>query len=101
MAFDMYAGDAKESIEHHEEFIFVLATENSSRYPQLSALWDRFYDDPSLSPQQSNSLVHELIDLLTSNGGGVNKPLANLILRILPFFSRAFQGQTEVRCTSD
>lgn len=101
MAFDMYAGDAQERIGHHEEFIFDLLEEDSSRYPELSSIWDRFYDGPRLSSQQAGAIVHELIDLLASNGGAGNKQLASVVLRVLPFFSKAFRENAEVRCVSD
>jgi hypothetical protein len=47
------------------------------------------------------NVVHELLDLLASNGGTSNKPLASVVLRILPFFSMAYREQREVRCVGD
>lgn len=101
MAFDMYIADALESIGHHEEFIFTLVEQDELRYPQLTAIWDQFYDGPILSPSQAGVVVHELIDLLTANGGTSNKPLTSVVLRILPFFSKAYKTQSQVRCVSD
>lgn len=101
MAFDMYAGDRNESIGHHEEFLFSLAQEDEPRYPELIAVWHAFYSGPRISSSHAGALVHELIDLLSSNGGLANKPLANTVARLLPFFSMAYRTQQEVRCSSD
>lgn len=101
MAFEMYAGDTREVIGPQDEFIFLHVAKDPSRYPQLAAIWASFYDDPSVSPPQSGALVHELIDLLACHGGASNKPLTSVVVRLLVFFSMAFQEQTEVRCVSD
>ncbi|RYD82425.1 MAG: hypothetical protein EOP84_09430 [Verrucomicrobiaceae bacterium] len=101
MGFDMHAGDRRESIGHHEEFLFSLAQEDESRYPELLAVWHTFYNGPRISWSQAGALVHELIDLLSSNGGLASKPLANTVVRLLPFFSAAHRTQQEVRCSSD
>jgi len=101
VAFDMHAGDRRESIGHHEEFLFALAQENESRYPELLAVWHAFYNGPRISSSHAGALVHELIDLLSSNGGLANKPLATAVVRLLPFFSAAHRSQQEVRCSSD
>jgi hypothetical protein len=69
MAFDMFYDSNQECIGHHEEFLFSLAEVHHSRYPQLLKVWNSFYDDPCLSPHQAETIVHKLIDLLTSNGG--------------------------------
>ena len=76
MAFDMFAGDHHECIGHHEDFLLGLVGEDRARYPQLVSLRDAFYTSPRLSPRQAGALVHELIDLLSSNGGIANKALA-------------------------
>ncbi|MCL2340296.1 MAG: hypothetical protein FWC49_01165 [Proteobacteria bacterium] len=101
MAFDMYAGGQHESIGHHEEFLFGLAQENESRYPELVAIWQTLYAGPRISSAQAGALVHELIELLSSNGGLANKSLANLVVRLLPFFSMAYRARQEIRCSSD
>lgn len=101
MAFDMRAGDRRENIGHHEEFLFALAQENESHYPELLAVWNAFYSAPRISSADAGALVHELIDLLSSNGGLSNKPLANTVVRLLPFFSAAHRSQQEIRCSSD
>lgn len=99
--FDMHAGGARESIHHHEEFLFSLAAEHSSRYPVLLDIWESFYKDPRLHPDQAGNLVHELIELLSSNGGLSNKPLAITVSRLLPFFSTAYRNGETVLCNSD
>jgi hypothetical protein len=101
MAFDMFYDSNQECIGHHEEFLFSLAEVHHSRYPQLLIVWNSFYDDPCLSPHQAGTIVHELIDLLTSNGGLQNKPLAATVIRLLPFFSIAKKNEQEIRCSSD
>lgn len=101
MAFDLHAGGRREHIGHHEEFLFTLAQENESRYPELLAVWNAFYSGPRISSARAGAIVHELIDLLSSNGGLANKPLANTVVRLLPFFSAAYRSQQEVRCSSD
>ena len=69
MAFEMYFDDHHETIEHHEEFLFALIP-NSVIFPELSRLWQAFYDSPTLQPDQANQLVHELIQLLAHNDPG-------------------------------
>ncbi|MEJ6001230.1 hypothetical protein [Paucibacter soli] len=101
MAFDMFANGNHERIDHHEEFLFALAGENEARYPELLAVWERFYDDPHISARQAGVLVHELIELLTQNGGIANKPLAQVAARLLSFFSLAYKSNIEVTCSSD
>jgi len=101
VALDLYAGDVHESIHSHEEFLFTLASEQSTRYPVLLGVWDSFYKSPQLHPDQSGALVHELIELLSSNGGLGNKPLALVVSRLLPFFSAAHRQGETVTCRSD
>ncbi len=101
MAFDMHIADARACVDHHEEFFFTLVEQDEVRYPQLAAIWARFYDDPIISPSQADVVVHKLIDLLTANGGVSNKPLASVVLRIRPFFSKAYKTRSQVRCVSD
>jgi hypothetical protein len=97
----MYAGNTHESIGHHEELIFVLAQADESRYPELVALWEAFYDDPRISAGRAGSLVHELVELLSTNGGMKSGPLVHAVVRLLPFFSCAYRNDQEIRCDSD
>ena len=101
MAFDMFAGDHHESIGHHEDFLLGLVEDDRARYPQLVSLRDAFYASPRISPCQAGALVHELIDLLSSNGGIANKALARIVVRLLPFFSRAYKNEHAIVCRSD
>lgn len=101
MALDMYAADMHEAIGHHEEFIFTLFDENDHRFPVLSLILAELYDDPRLSPSQANALVHELLELLACNGGGSNRALSAIVLRLATFFSAAFRTNQEVHCSSD
>ena len=101
MAFDMFAGDSRDGIAHHEEFIFELAQAHPARYRELLAIFRLFHDSPRLSARQAGALVHELIDLLAAHGGLANKPLAAVVVRLLPFFSRACRQDQDIRCSSD
>jgi len=102
LAFDMYRGSGeREEIGRHEEFLFELAQASETKCPQLLRIWKSFFNDPSISAEQAGALVHELIDLLAVNGGASNKPLVNVVVRLLPFFSTAYRNQQEVRCQSD
>lgn len=101
MALDMFAGDSHDCIDHHEEFILDLAQMDEARYPELGAISALFYEGPRLSPRQAGALVHELIDLLAFHGGLANKPLAAVVVRLLPFFSMAYRQDQDIRCSSD
>jgi hypothetical protein len=102
MAFDMHLADGTaERIGHHEESLFVLAQEDRARYPELAAMWAAFYEDPVVTPPQAGRIVHELIELLASNGGIANRPLASTVFRLLTFFSKAVRTVQDVRCASD
>ena len=101
MAFDMYAGGTHDSIGHNEEFIFAMAQADESRYPELLAIWNAFYDDPRIPVARAGAIVHELLLLLHANGGLKNKMLAHTVLRLLLFFSTAYQNGQEIRCCSD
>ena len=101
MSFDLYAGDVRERIHPHEEFLFSLAAERSGRYPALLGVWESFYKDPQMHPDQAGACVHEIIDLLSSNGGLANRPLATVAFRLLLFFSSAYRNGKAVKCSSD
>lgn len=93
MGFDMSAGGRKESIHHDEEHVMVLAYADEARYPQLYALWEAFYDSPTLPPQQAGVIVYELVELLERHGrGGRDHELIRIVLRRLALFSHAARG---------
>jgi hypothetical protein len=98
MAFDMFAGEAHLSINRSEEILFQIAHENPEEFPELTRLWETFYDGPLISNEQSGKLVHELIELGESAG---NEKLKHIIGRLLPFFSRAFRSSLDIQCLSD
>jgi hypothetical protein len=100
MAFDMYAGEKHEMIDHHEEFIFSLIKKQSD-YPELDSIWSAFYDDPHLSVNQADLLTHELIALLANNGGSNNKQLCTVVNRLVEFFSFAYANKIQIKCLSD
>ena len=100
MAFDMYAGDLRLSINHSEEYILQAASQAPDKYPELTKVWENFYDGPFIDHDRSNRIVHELIALHASSG----KPdpaLSHSIQRFLPFFSAAYTRSLTIRCKSD
>ncbi|MEI2456889.1 hypothetical protein [Lysobacter firmicutimachus] len=98
----MSAGGRRESIRHDEEHVMVLADSDRARYPQLHALWDAFYDSPTLSPLQAGAIVHELIELLDRHGqDGRDRHLIRIVLRWLAFFSHAARGGHAIETLSD
>ena len=101
MAFCMYAGQQEAHIESYEEYIFDIAQEDKEKYPALMSLWVVYYKSPRLQPEQACSLTHELIELLSENGGSSNKDLSRLVLSLLPFFSLACRNGEQIRCSSD
>lgn len=100
MAFDMYAGPTSESIQQFEEAIFEIAANEPSKFPELNALHGAYYSDPLVSDQAAGSLVHELIEVLDVTRS-TNNTVFNLVVRLLPFFSRACRNKEQVRCSSD
>ncbi|TQV73842.1 hypothetical protein FLL45_13315 [Aliikangiella marina] len=101
MAFDLYLGKERACIEHHEEGIFSAITDDS-RYPKLNRLWEEFYNGPLIQPGTANELVHELINLRTEMSNQVDsKHLVLAIDRLLPFLSKAYKSEEQIRCVSD
>ena len=97
----MYAGDRRELIDHHEEFIFSVAEQYENSFPELMRLWEQFYDGPRLSPAQAGAIVHELIELVSTINSPRERQLTELVLRLLPFFSYAYKENVEIKCLSD
>ena len=100
MAFDMFAGELRLSINHSEEYILQLAYKSPGKYQELTKLWDAFYDDPVIDHNQSNRIVHELIELSASSDNS-NSALIHSVQRFLPFFSRAHTRSISIQCKSD
>ncbi|UXH79076.1 hypothetical protein [Roseateles amylovorans] len=104
MAFDMYVGDRREVIHEHETPLFTLAAASAGDFPQLNALWSRFYSDSSLYPEQAQALVHELLALHARHGGPGGqggKGMAQTVLRLAAFFSAAACAGRSIRCSGD
>ena len=97
MAFDLYAEGFKTSIEQHEISMFHHL--NPDKHPQLKQMWNDFYDDPTYSFDQSNEIVHELIDLKTLENLSNSEKFT--IEKLLMFFSRAYISKTMVHSSSD
>jgi len=100
MAFDMYHGSGKACIETHEESLFVPVKENPN-YPCLDWLLAELYNSPKISPEKSNMIVHELIALREEMFGTELSYVTKTIDRIMPFFSKAYILNTEIKCVSD
>jgi hypothetical protein len=101
VAFDMYLGDRREKIDENEEYIFTMASASAQEYPELLALWSRFYSSFQLSPGQASALIHELLCLLEEQDSPANKPLSALVLRLSRFFSAACRSNQPIACAGD
>jgi hypothetical protein len=97
----MYAGDRHEAIHDQDEYIFSFALETTGAFPQLEAMWSRFYSEFSLTPEQAGALVHELLLLHKRFGAQSGKGMAILVLQLAQFFSAAAQSDSTVRCVGD
>ncbi len=97
----MYLGERHEKIDYHEEYIFSLASTSAEHYPELNALWSRFYSSFQLTPSQANALIHELLSLLEEQDPAPNKPLSALVLRLSRFFSAASRSNQQIKCAGD
>ncbi len=100
MAFDMYAGDLRLSINYSEENILQSASQVPKKYPELTKVWEEFYDGPVIDHDRSNRIVHELIAFLASSGNA-DPALSHSIQRFLPFFSQAYTRSLTIQCKSD
>ena len=100
MAFDLYAGDLRLSINHSEEYILQSASQASEKYPELTKVWEEFYIDPVIDHDRSNRIVHELIALLASSGDP-DPALSHSIQKFLPFFSAVYTRSLTIQCKSD
>ncbi len=101
MAFDMYLGKERESIEYYEEVLFSIIKEDDS-YPKLNWIWEEFYNGPLILPNDANEIVHELITLRTQiSKNDEQESLINMIDRLLPFLNKAYKMNEKVRCISD
>lgn len=100
MSFVMHAVENSEAIHHHEESIFSLIEEDGE-FPQLWQLWENFYNDPRLSPESSNRITHELISLRSVAESLQMKHEIKIIDRLMVFFSKAYQSNSEIKCISD
>jgi hypothetical protein len=97
LAFDMYSGTKKESIAHHEEFIFSYVNQ-ADEFSELKRICESYYRDPKLTPAQSNKIVHELIHIKTLLQ---NNHEQKIVDRLLLFFSYYYLHNESVLCESD
>jgi len=68
MAFALLAGELRLSISHSEEYILQAAYQAPEKYPELTKIWEEFYDSPVIKHDRSNRIVHELIELHAGAG---------------------------------
>lgn len=99
MALDIYSPDRQDGIQHHEEFVFSLVEREPKRYPELNRIWREFYNDPTISAEQSGQLVHELIDLLDCHKS--DPRVVNLAARLIPLFYFSNKKSVDIKCKSD
>jgi hypothetical protein len=97
MAFDLYLGRRKVSIDTLEEEIFHIVN-NDARFPRLNWLWEEFYNSPSITPKQANDIVHELILLRSIH---TSYSVKKVIDKLLPYFSLAFKDDITITTLSD
>ncbi len=101
MAFDLYIGEKRAFIDHHEEDIFSFIEENE-QFPMLNWIWENFYNSPVISHEIANEILHELIRLREEiRGNDQWKHLIHVIDRLLPFFSLSYIEKTQIKCASD
>lgn len=101
MAFDMYLGDRREKVDAHEDYIFTMASDAPTSYPQLNSIRSRFYSSFVIEHEQANNLVHELLQLHEENASGATKSFASLVLRLTMFFSTAARLGLQIKCHGD
>jgi outer membrane cobalamin receptor len=100
MSFELYCGDRRTAISPHEDFIFSFVVDDP-RFPSLNELWQRYYSDPTLSPEMANALVHELLLLKDTLDAATWARTQWVGDRLLSFFSAAYRERQVIRCTSD
>jgi hypothetical protein len=99
MAFCMSLDGTIEVIGVNEQYVLVMAAAQPRHYPMLASVWQRFDQSPSIGAADANAIVHELIVLLAANNA--DRALTQLIVRLLPFFSRAYRTQVAILCSND
>lgn len=101
MAFDMYLEGQHQAIRGADEYIFTLASESTASYPVLASIWSRFYSQFSLTPEEAERLVHELLRLYGEHETSAARGFAELTLRLACFFSRASVAGLPIKCVGD
>lgn len=91
MPFDMTAGKKRESISHPEEAILVLCYQDggSEEFPELSLLWEEFYDGPRIDPDRALRIAKELRSATPSIKESLDSALTDSALRLARFFQEA------------
>ena len=98
MPFHMTADRREDCIDREEEVILEL-TYGDGHYPELSQLWEEFYDGPRLSPDRCGRLANELEHARSLN---VLPPsLVASATRLIEFFRFAYEDHCWVECNSD
>ena len=103
MSLDMTAGKNQESINHPEEAILVLCYQGdeSGDFPELSRLWDEFYDGPRIDPNRAGRIAEELRSAIPKITEELDQSLGDSALRLADFFHTAFENGSWVHSVSD
>ena len=102
MAFEITAGEVRDTISHEEEEILALAVEiDSKRFPELSWLGCVFFDDPKIDPERAQRLSSEIDALATEAKGSLEPPLLESAARLATFFRAAGESGAWVHCQSE
>jgi hypothetical protein len=70
-------------------------------YTKPVLLLAELYNSPKISPEKSNTIVHELIALREEVLGTELSYLTRTFDRVMPFFSKAYILKAEIKCVSD
>lgn len=101
MAFDLWLNNERESIEAFEEGLFDLIG-NGEGFPVLDYIWNNFYASPTIEPEMSRKLIFELISILEIvNDNKEYAHIIKLVIRLLPFFSRAYKKGEVIQGAGD
>lgn len=98
MAFHMTANHREDCIDRDEEVILD-STYRDGHYPELSRLWEEFYDGPRIPPDRCGRLANELEHARSSNA--LPPSLSASAIRLIEFFRFAYEDHSWVECNSD
>ena len=108
MAFDMTiaASRRKDRINWNEQYLFRVVELQDLPCPSLEMIWEQFYEDPRIPPDQATAVIQEL-DLLDKFLRANPDPEINLPAwiathaRLREFFREAVQRNSMIITCSD